>query len=163
MGRTRANENHLSARGLIAGAIVLAILSTPALGRSIFLNGTDISNARSQTLDDVDIRIDEKGNLYISAPHYQVHQEETFVPLSRYAPDNTTMRHKGPKKLAPKKDETARGRAAKLRAKKGRSAGKGDPGNTMKPASRQMSQKGSQPIQKANAGANGGGTGADAQ
>lgn len=50
--------------------------------RSIFLNGVDISNARQQELRSVHVQIDSDGNVFIKAPHYQVTEEETFIPLS---------------------------------------------------------------------------------
>lgn len=56
--------------------------SQKILARSIFLNGVDISSAKTQQLKKVDVKIDEKGDIHIMAPHYQVHEENTFVPLS---------------------------------------------------------------------------------
>ena len=62
--------------------LYLLIFSTPIFGRSIFLNGQDISSATSQELSSVNIRIDEKGNILITAPHYKVHKETHYRPLS---------------------------------------------------------------------------------
>ena len=56
--------------------------TTNALARNIFLNGIDISSARHQLLENVTIRIDGQGHLYIEADHYQVNEESHFVPLS---------------------------------------------------------------------------------
>ena len=61
-----------------------ALAASAAPGRRIFINGTDISSARDQFVKNVDVRISESGDVYITAPHYQVHQEETFTPLSSY-------------------------------------------------------------------------------
>lgn len=67
----------------------------PTLGvRSIFLNGVDISSARNKDLKNVDIHIDESGNLFISAPHYQVIEEDAYVPLSKYAQSPAAPEHK---------------------------------------------------------------------
>lgn len=49
--------------------------------RSIFLNGVDISNARNQSLEGVDIRIDSEGNIFIIGNHYEIHQQQPLPPL----------------------------------------------------------------------------------
>ncbi len=58
---------------------------------SLYLNGTDISSAFNQTLKGVDVHIDERGNIFITAPHYYVNEAEAFVPLSGNKP--TTPPH----------------------------------------------------------------------
>lgn len=63
-------------------ALLGSLYAPLALSRSVFLNGTDISSAKTQYLKKVDVKIDEKGDLHIVAPHYQVQEENTFVPLS---------------------------------------------------------------------------------
>ena len=60
----------------------LAIASSDT--RSIFLNGIDISSAKHQTLENVTVRIDGQGHLYIEAPHYEVNEESTYIPLSSW-------------------------------------------------------------------------------
>lgn len=70
---------------LLSGAVVMPT----AFARSVFLNGVDVSSSRSQELRNVQIRINEKGDIFISAPHYQVTEEDFFTPLSR-VPANTT-------------------------------------------------------------------------
>lgn len=52
--------------------------------RSLFLNGIDISSARHQEMERVTVRIDGAGNVYIVAPHYQVNNESTYIPLSNW-------------------------------------------------------------------------------
>lgn len=69
--------------------------------RSIFLNGVDISGARSQELKNVDVVINEKGDLFIVAPHYQVNEEDTYVPLSKFVQGMNGPRHEPMKKLPP--------------------------------------------------------------
>lgn len=66
--------------------LALPLTSSPqvAFGRSIFLNGIDVSSARNQTLKNVQIKINENGDVFMIAPHYQVNEEETYTPLSRY-------------------------------------------------------------------------------
>lgn len=66
---------------LAAGAMTTGAGSLFA--RSIFLNGIDVSSARSQELRHVQVRINERGDIFISAPHYQVTEEDFFTPLSR--------------------------------------------------------------------------------
>ncbi len=72
-----------------------AFFSANLFARTVFLNGTDISSAKSQDLKNVSIHIDEKGDLYISAPHYQVNEENTFLPLSKYVQSLNRPSHKG--------------------------------------------------------------------
>lgn len=65
--------------------------------RSIYLNGVDISAAKNQNLEQVNVRIDTRGNIYVEAPQYEVQQESTFVPLSRQAPPHPNLPvHKSP-------------------------------------------------------------------
>lgn len=61
--------------------------------RSIFMNGVDISSARNQDLRNVHIRISENGDVFITAPQYQVTEEETFTPLSSYVPGQSRPTH----------------------------------------------------------------------
>lgn len=65
-----------------------------ASARSLFLNGTDISSARSQELKNVNIVINENGDIFIIAPHYQVNEEDTYIPLSKYVQGAGTPSHK---------------------------------------------------------------------
>ena len=73
--------------------ILLILLSisyqaSPALSqvhpRSVFLNGVDISGAKHQVLEDVSVRIDGSGQIFIEAPHYEVSEESTYIPLSSW-------------------------------------------------------------------------------
>lgn len=59
--------------------------------RVIYLNGADISSAKNQSLEQVNVRIDARGNVYIEAPQYEVQQESTFVPLSRQTPPHPNL------------------------------------------------------------------------
>lgn len=70
---------------LLSSLLVISPLLTAAAsgGRSVYLNGVDISAAKNQALSQADIKIDSKGDIYISAPQYEVQQESTFVPLGR--------------------------------------------------------------------------------
>jgi hypothetical protein len=61
--------------------IVTHVLAGHAQARSIYLNGKDVSSARNQQLKRVDLRIDEDGNVFIEAPHYQINEEKTYAPL----------------------------------------------------------------------------------
>lgn len=62
--------------------------------RSLFLNGVDISSARSQDLKNVDVHINESGDVFIVAPHYQVNEEDTYVPLSKFVEGVNAPTHK---------------------------------------------------------------------
>jgi hypothetical protein len=62
----------------------------------MFLNGIDISGAKNQHLKNVDVMINERGDIFIIAPHYQVSEEDTYVPLSRYVQGLSVPAHKPP-------------------------------------------------------------------
>lgn len=79
--------------------LIFLIFESVCSARSVFLNGADFSSARGQDLKNVNIHIDDQGNIFIRAPHYQVHEEETFVPLRKTAPAAPVARapeHKAP-------------------------------------------------------------------
>ena len=60
-------------------------MSAPAaLARNIYLNGVDISSAKHQLLEGVVVKIDGRGNIYIEAPNYEVSEETTLIPLSKW-------------------------------------------------------------------------------
>lgn len=52
--------------------------------RAIFLNGIDVSGAKHQLLENVTVRIDGTGQIFIEAPHYEVNEESTYIPLSSW-------------------------------------------------------------------------------
>lgn len=63
--------------------------------RRIYLNGIDISSANHQLLERVNVRIDGQGNVFIEAPHYNVIEESSYVPLSSLATEQSSRpRHK---------------------------------------------------------------------
>lgn len=87
----------LSSTALAAGTLAIPSLEPKPViagNRTIYMNGTDISSARNQDLRNVHIKIDEHGNLFITAPHYQVTEEETFTPLSSYKHATSRLEHK---------------------------------------------------------------------
>ncbi len=91
----------MSQQAFAAGSSPLAITSTSERAattgqRSVYMNGVDISSARNQDLRNVHLRVDEHGNLFITAPHYQVTEEETFTPLSSYKHSEKQIEHKLP-------------------------------------------------------------------
>lgn len=103
-------------------ALALGV-ATPALARTLYLNGTDISSARNQTLQGVNVRIDGGGNIFIEAPHYQVHEENTYTPLSQWhkeernqpaskLPDNLTKVTPPAEKVEPPKTEPVKTEAS---------------------------------------------------
>jgi hypothetical protein len=87
----------IAAMAVIAGAAAAALSpAAPAGVRSVFLNGVDISSAKSQDLKNVDLHINEAGDVFIIAPHYQVNEEDTYVPLSKYVQGLNAPAHKEP-------------------------------------------------------------------
>lgn len=56
-------------------------LTTDFPARMIYLNGKNISSVRDQQLEGVTVRIDSKGNVHISAPHYEVQESSHYRPL----------------------------------------------------------------------------------
>ncbi len=73
--------------------------------RKVYINGTDISGAREQVLKKVDVRISDSGDIFITAPHYQVYEEDSFTPLSAYqkaqeGKETVKPVHKGPEGLS---------------------------------------------------------------
>lgn len=75
---------------VIAPIIILATFGSFAsqtasaqTDRRVYLNGRDISSAKHQELQKVDIQIDGSGNIFILAPHYEVIEESSYVPLSK--------------------------------------------------------------------------------
>ncbi len=75
-----------------------AFAAEQTFARSVYLNGVDISSVSNQQLKNVTIQIDEKGDVYITASHYQVHEEKNYVPLSKTEVLANPM-HKPPKAL----------------------------------------------------------------
>ena len=75
------------------GFFLLLLLSWThlAAARSIFVNGEDASSATDARLDRVQVYIDKKGDVYITAPNYELRKEDTFLPLSQPAhPEHQT-------------------------------------------------------------------------
>jgi hypothetical protein len=81
----------------VAGA---SLTAAPAGVRNLYLNGVDISSAKSQELKNVDVTINERGDIFIIAPHYQVHEEDSYVPLSKYVQNMSAPQHKAPQPVA---------------------------------------------------------------
>ena len=93
--------------------VLSSTLSAPSLlARNIYLNGKDISSAKNQIMENVTLQIDRYGNIYIEAPHYEVLEENTFIPLSQWKANQ--MQHKKgegisePKELKPIDAESKR-------------------------------------------------------
>ena len=72
--------------------------------RSIFLNGVDISGSQNQELKKVDIMINEKGDIYITAPQYEVYEEDHYLPLSSYLRNESKPEHSALQQLRHNKD-----------------------------------------------------------
>jgi hypothetical protein len=76
-------------------------MTSGAFARNVYLNGVDISNAQSQELIGVNVQINEKGDVFIIAPHYQVNEEDTYMPLSSAKPvqNSAPPKHQKPREL----------------------------------------------------------------
>lgn len=55
--------------------------TTFMMGKIIYLNGVNISTIKNQTLENVNLRIDNNGNIYIDAPQYEIGVEQSYHPL----------------------------------------------------------------------------------
>ncbi len=55
--------------------------TTYMTGRVIYLNGVNISSVKNQELENVNIHIDNNGNINIDAPHYEIGVEQSYHPL----------------------------------------------------------------------------------
>ena len=63
---------------------LLFVLASKSHARHVYVNGTDVSSARHAIIEGAHVRIDGKGNIFITAPHYQVHEESLYIPLSSW-------------------------------------------------------------------------------
>jgi hypothetical protein len=118
------------------------ISTVPALAlstgnRSVFLNGIDISSAKNQSMQQVNIKIDSQGNVYIEAPQYEAQQESTFVPLGpRRALPGMIPQHRAPGPLPNRLEQPAQAELAPLeetRVEQGavKDKNQGDPDGSM--------------------------------
>lgn len=76
--------------------------ASDANARNVYLNGIDISGVQSQELESVNIHINEKGDIFIIAPQYNVNEENTYLPLSQHRSKNqkNKMVHKPPRQIS---------------------------------------------------------------
>ncbi len=105
-GETAKESPETAARNAAGRDFSSPKMPTTIPNRSIYINGVDVSSARNQDLRNVQIKIAENGDIYISAPQYQVTEEETFMPLSTYSGKGTTPMHRGPQELGGSNSET---------------------------------------------------------
>jgi hypothetical protein len=49
--------------------------------RMLYLNGENINSIRNEVLENVNVNIDENGNIHIEGPQYEVRAEQSFHPL----------------------------------------------------------------------------------
>jgi hypothetical protein len=68
--------------------VALFMTSSESFARNVFLNGKDVSSAVGKKLEGVNISIAENGDIYISAPQYQVLEEVSYTPLGQGAKDS---------------------------------------------------------------------------
>jgi hypothetical protein len=67
-----------------------------ASAKTVYLNGVDVSSVRNTTLKNVTVVVDQKGDVYIEAPHYKVDKESTYLPLSKAGSVDKTPEHQLP-------------------------------------------------------------------
>ncbi len=85
---------------IIAAFLGFSFTAKEAVGRSIFLNGVDITNSTDQKLKGIDLYIDDSGNIMITAPHYRVYKENHLKPLSSvFKEKKPALKHKKPQQL----------------------------------------------------------------
>jgi hypothetical protein len=68
------------------GVTGATLTAAPAGVRNLYLNGV--------------VTINERGDIFIIAPHYQVHEEDSYVPLSKYVQSMSAPQHKAPQPIA---------------------------------------------------------------
>jgi hypothetical protein len=56
-------------------------LSDGLIASRVFINGQEVTGTTNQILKDVAFSIDDKGDIYVLAPHYEVKVEDTYTPL----------------------------------------------------------------------------------
>ena len=78
----------------IFSSIILTLfaISSHSYGRSVFLNGKDVSSAAGKKLEGVNISIAENGDVYISAPQYHVLEEVSYIPLGTEKKDPPALK-----------------------------------------------------------------------
>lgn len=55
-----------------AALLALVVASLPAFAGELFVNGVSVEGITSQSFEKVNVRVDEKGNVWIDAPGYAV-------------------------------------------------------------------------------------------
>ncbi|NRA64965.1 MAG: hypothetical protein HRU19_10825 [Pseudobacteriovorax sp.] len=100
--------------------------------RAVFLNGVDISSAKHQILEGVTVRIDGTGQIFIEAPHYEVNEESTYIPLSTWSNETLGLpQHKKPTTMRGADAGIDRGLSRQL--KNAKPIGKSTPRTSNKP------------------------------
>ena len=83
------------------GTFSATALANDMMSRSLFLNGVDISSARNQEMKNVTVRIDENGDLFIEAPHYDVREESEYLPVTKWIEGQGHPKHSDHPKALP--------------------------------------------------------------
>lgn len=82
-------------------SILMVLTPVSVFCQNIYVNGIDVSSAINQHLEKVDIHIDERGDVFITAPNYEVHEEVSYRPLNKAPADSATLLHQTAKELPP--------------------------------------------------------------
>ena len=65
--------------------LILSLITSKAYtrkeDRKVFMNGKNISALTDHELENVHLRIDTSGHIFITARHYKVYEEESYVPI----------------------------------------------------------------------------------
>lgn len=77
---------HRSIRPVSLVVLVALMVPATALAVSVYLNGVRIDGVTNQKFDKATVRIDEKGDVHISAPGYAVRVESAPAPVTPVAP-----------------------------------------------------------------------------
>ena len=115
--------------------LIVCIFPDFLSARSVYLNGQDVSSAYGEQLKGVDIFIDQNGDIYISAPQYQIIMESTKNPLSLL---ETKKMHESKKYLPEQIHEQLRRKGGA--AMKDGGSNPNHPGKTMVPGSEPASE-----------------------
>lgn len=71
---------------LFPGALIVCLATSTAAQAAVFLNGVSIDGVVNQTFENCTVKIDEKGNVLITAKGYEVQSSAPKAPTAPAAP-----------------------------------------------------------------------------
>jgi hypothetical protein len=70
-------------------SLLLIANGSSAFGQGkFFVNGAEATNLRNVEMQNVSIRINENGDIFIQAPQYQLQTSDKFIPIDDYQKKN---------------------------------------------------------------------------